>query len=158
MPEFLLTPIVFLLTAVLIVIVVGVAVGITIQRANQVAQTSVNKSITSAAKLFKQFEADRLKGLESVTGIMGSDPNFVAYIEAAMAGGWGNAARSISVPSGPAGIGLIGFAASQAGGAVRHAAARRNRSAAQLRDFISCRLNTRLYNARLCGFFRSVPP
>ena len=76
----------FGLTALLIVIVVGVAVGITIQRANRVAQTSVNKSITSAAKLFKEFEADRLKGLESVTGIMGSDPNFVAYIQAAFAG------------------------------------------------------------------------
>ena len=76
----------FGLTALLIVIVVGVAVGITIQRANRVAQTSVNKSIMSAAKLFKEFEADRLRGLESVTGIMGSDPNFVAYIQAALAG------------------------------------------------------------------------
>ena len=76
----------FGLTALLIATVVAVAVAITIQRANQVAQASVNKSITGAARLFKEFEADRLKGLESVTGILGSDPNFVAYIQAALAG------------------------------------------------------------------------
>jgi hypothetical protein len=76
----------FGLTALLIATVVAVAVAITIQRANQVAEAAVNKSISGAAKLFKKFEADRLKGLESVTGIMGGDPNFVAYIQAAMAG------------------------------------------------------------------------
>ena len=37
-------------------------------------------------------------------------------------GGSGNDARLISVPRGPAGTGLIGFATSQTGGIVRQAA------------------------------------
>ena len=77
----------FGLTALLIALVVAVAVGITIQRANAVAQTTVTNSIASAARLFKDFERQRLRGLESVTGILGSDPNFVAYIQSAMSGG-----------------------------------------------------------------------
>ena len=77
----------FGLTALLIALVVAVAVGITIQRANRVAEATVNASITSAAKLFKEFERQRLRGLETVTRILGNDPSFVAYIQSAMTGG-----------------------------------------------------------------------
>ena len=77
----------FGLTALLIAMVVAVAVAITIQRASRVAEDTVNASITSAARLFKDFERQRLRGLESVTGVIGSDPNFVAYIQSAMSGG-----------------------------------------------------------------------
>jgi eukaryotic-like serine/threonine-protein kinase len=76
----------FGLTALLIALVVAVAVGITIQRANAVATETVNTSIASAAKLFKDFERQRLRGLESVTGVLGSDPSIVAYIQSAMSG------------------------------------------------------------------------
>jgi serine/threonine-protein kinase len=77
----------FGLTALLIALVVAVAVGITIQRANHVAQMTVRSSIASAAKLFRDFERQRLRGLESATAILGSDSNFVAYIQSAMSGG-----------------------------------------------------------------------
>src|SRR5207244_3046544 len=50
----------FGLTALLILIVVAVAVGITIQRANAIAHTTVNSSISNAARLFKDFERQRL--------------------------------------------------------------------------------------------------
>ena len=75
----------FGLTALLILIVVGIAVGITIERANRVANTTVNASITSAAKLFRQFESLRLGRLAGVTEVLGSDSNFYAYIQNALA-------------------------------------------------------------------------
>jgi serine/threonine-protein kinase len=82
----------FGLTALLIVIVVGVAVGITIQRADSVATKTVEKSIAGAASLFQDFEAQRLGRLEGVTKVLGSDSNFHAYIERALSGGEDTAA------------------------------------------------------------------
>ena len=86
-PRFPLVLKLFGLTALLIAMVVAVAVGITIERANRVAQTTVTNSIASAAKLFRDFERQRLRGLENATSILGSDPNIVAYIESALRGG-----------------------------------------------------------------------
>jgi HAMP domain-containing protein len=77
----------FLLTAILIVIVVGLAVGITIQRANEVANETVSASITGAANLFGELEAQRLARVRLPTELLGSDPNFVALVEVAFAGG-----------------------------------------------------------------------
>ncbi|MGZ5444697.1 MAG: protein kinase domain-containing protein [Thermoanaerobaculia bacterium] len=74
----------FGLTALLIAIVVAVAVGITIQRANSVAQETVNRSITGAATLFQEFEERRLDGLAGATQVLGSDSNFYAYIQNAL--------------------------------------------------------------------------
>jgi eukaryotic-like serine/threonine-protein kinase len=75
----------FIVTAILIAIVVGVAVGITIQRANVIAHATVNKSISSAAKLFEEFEHQRLGRLALSARLIGSDPNFTAYIQTALA-------------------------------------------------------------------------
>jgi serine/threonine-protein kinase len=75
----------FGLTALLILIVVGIAVGITIQRANRIAKTTVDASISSAAKLFEEFERQRLGRLALAAGITGHDPNFYAYIQNALA-------------------------------------------------------------------------
>jgi HAMP domain-containing protein len=86
-PRFPLVLKLFGLTALLIALVVAVAVAITIQRANHVAQQTVNASITSAAKLFKDFEKQRLRGLENLTKILGNDPSLVAYIQSALSGG-----------------------------------------------------------------------
>ena len=74
----------FGLTALLIAIVVAVAVGITIQRADAVAAETVNRSITGAAALFQEFEARRLDGLAGATQVLGSDSNFYAYIQTAL--------------------------------------------------------------------------
>ncbi|HEV7239914.1 MAG TPA: protein kinase [Thermoanaerobaculia bacterium] len=74
----------FGLTALLIVIVVGVAVGITIQSANTVAAETVNRSINGAATLFGEFERQRLDGLAGATQVLGSDGNFYAYIQTAL--------------------------------------------------------------------------
>ncbi len=76
----------FGLTALLIVIVVGIAIGITIQRANAIARTTVDKSIASAAKLFKELERQRLGRLSLSAEFLGRDPSFVAYMEHAMTG------------------------------------------------------------------------
>ena len=49
----------FGLTALLIVIVVAIAVGVTIQRAGVIAENTVNTSISNAARLFDEFERQR---------------------------------------------------------------------------------------------------
>jgi eukaryotic-like serine/threonine-protein kinase len=72
----------FGLTALLIIIVVGVAVGITIERANRVANETVNASITGAAKLFRELEKQRLARLALPTVLLGNDPSFVALTQA----------------------------------------------------------------------------
>ncbi|HEX8173441.1 MAG TPA: protein kinase [Thermoanaerobaculia bacterium] len=71
----------FGLTALLIVIVVGVAMAITIERANGVARATVDTSINNAAKLFREFERNRLQRLELPTELLGNDPSFAAYIQ-----------------------------------------------------------------------------
>lgn len=85
-PRFPLVLKLFGLTALLILIVVGVAIGITIQRANTIADETVKTSIASAAKLFRDFEAQRLLALGSATQLLGSDVNFSAYIQTALQG------------------------------------------------------------------------
>ncbi|MGH9421741.1 MAG: HAMP domain-containing protein, partial [Thermoanaerobaculia bacterium] len=74
----------FGLTALLIATVVAVAVAITIERANAIAKTTVNNSIAGAAKLFKEFERQRLGRLALGAELLGHDPSFVAYIQHAM--------------------------------------------------------------------------
>ena len=74
----------FGLTALLIAIVVAVAIGITITRADAVAHETVNKSINGAAELFDEFEKQRLDALAGATQILGSDVAFYAYIQNAL--------------------------------------------------------------------------
>ncbi len=76
----------FGVTALLIVIVVAIAVGVTIQRANSIALGTVNTSISGAARLFREFEHQRLGRLSLPAKLLGNDPNFVAYIQRALAG------------------------------------------------------------------------
>ncbi|HEX3068759.1 MAG TPA: HAMP domain-containing protein, partial [Thermoanaerobaculia bacterium] len=90
----------FGLTALLIVIVVGIAIGITIQRANAIARTTVDKSIASAAKLFKELERQRLGRLSLSAEFLGRDPSFVAYMEHAMTGAAEVAAPAAGAPAG----------------------------------------------------------
>ncbi len=77
----------FGLTALLIAIVVTVAVVITIERANAIAKTTVDNSIAGAAKLFKEFERQRLGRLSLPAELLGTDPKFAAYIQDALTGG-----------------------------------------------------------------------
>lgn len=74
----------FGMTAVLILIVIGLAVGITIERANRIARQTVDTSISNAAKLFKEFERQRLGRLSLGAQFEGKDPYFVAYMQHAM--------------------------------------------------------------------------
>jgi serine/threonine-protein kinase len=76
----------FGLTALLIAIVVIVAVAITIERANAIAKTTVDNSIAGAAKLFKEFERQRLGRLALPAELLGTDPNFAAYIQKSLMG------------------------------------------------------------------------
>jgi HAMP domain-containing protein/predicted Ser/Thr protein kinase len=76
----------FGLTALLIVIVVAIAVGITIQRASGIAENTVNTSISNAANLFREFEKQRNGRLALPAVLLGNDPKFVAYIQDAMSG------------------------------------------------------------------------
>src|SRR5437763_5262333 len=76
----------FGLTALLIAIVVAVAVAITIERANAIAKTTVNNSIAGAAKLFKEFERQRLGRLTLPAELLGTDSNVAAYIQKSLLG------------------------------------------------------------------------
>jgi HAMP domain-containing protein/predicted Ser/Thr protein kinase len=72
----------FGLTALLIVAVVGLAVAITIQRANTVARETVNRSIAGAARLFEDLERQRLTQLAVPAQLTGSsDSSFFAYVD-----------------------------------------------------------------------------
>ena len=76
----------FGLTALVIVIVVGLAIGVTIERANRIASATVNSSISSAANLFDDFERQRLGRLALPAELLGADSAFVAYIQRALSG------------------------------------------------------------------------
>jgi serine/threonine-protein kinase len=76
----------FGLTAILILIVVGLAVGITIQRANEVANETVSASINGAAMLFGELEEQRLARLRLPAELLGTDKSFVALVQLAMTG------------------------------------------------------------------------
>ncbi|HET7434527.1 MAG TPA: protein kinase [Thermoanaerobaculia bacterium] len=102
----------FGLTAILIVIVVGVAVGITIERANRVASQTVNASIQGAAKLFRELEKQRLARLALPTELLGYDASFAAYIQTALAGTPSESAASTlpvdpAAPAPPANIDVV---------------------------------------------------
>ena len=75
---------IFFLTALLIAVVVAIAVGLTIQRAQAIAHDTANKSISSAARLFGEFEQQRLGRLKLTTQLLGTDPNVVPYLQNAM--------------------------------------------------------------------------
>jgi len=75
---------IFVLTALLIVVVIGVAIGITLERAGRISLATVNGAISSAAKLFKRLETDRLKELSLGATSIARDPSFQAYIQDAM--------------------------------------------------------------------------
>jgi HAMP domain-containing protein/predicted Ser/Thr protein kinase len=77
----------FGMTALLIVIVVALAIGITLERANRIASATVNTSISNAAKLFDDFERQRLGRLALPAELLGADSSFVAYIQTALSGG-----------------------------------------------------------------------
>jgi serine/threonine-protein kinase len=83
-PKFPLVWKLFGLTALLILFVVAIAVGITIQRANAIAAKTTNASIAGAARLFKDFEKQRLGRLSLSAQLLGHDPSFVAYVQHAL--------------------------------------------------------------------------
>src|SRR5258707_14498196 len=83
-PKFPLVFKLFGLTALLIASVVAIAVAITIQRANTVASSSVNTSISGAAKLFKELERQRLGRLALSAQLVGGDSGFYAYIQSTL--------------------------------------------------------------------------
>jgi eukaryotic-like serine/threonine-protein kinase len=71
----------FVATALLIVVVVGIAIAITIDRKNRVAAATVNKSIAGAADLFKELEQQRLGRLSLPIQLLGYDSTFHAYVQ-----------------------------------------------------------------------------
>jgi len=92
----------FGLTALLIALVVTVAVAITIERANAIAKTTVDNSIAAAAKLFKEFERQRLGRLALPAELLGTDPKFAAYIQDSLTAGTSTAATTTAAPGVPA--------------------------------------------------------
>ena len=71
----------FVATALVIIAVVGVAIAITIDRKNRVAQATVSKSIAGAAELYTELQQRRLNGVGVPIQLVGYDPSFAAYVE-----------------------------------------------------------------------------
>lgn len=87
----------FLLTALLIVVVVGLAVGITIRRSNAIASKTVHDAIASAGKLFKDLEQKRLRELSLGAFTVSRDVNFFTYIENALSSDTAGAVDTASI-------------------------------------------------------------
>ncbi|MCU1348410.1 MAG: protein kinase, partial [Acidobacteria bacterium] len=81
----------FGMTAILILLVVGIATAITIDRANRIAGETVKASIHNAANLFKEFERQRLGLLSLGAEVTAQESTFAAYIQHAIS----------SAPAGP---------------------------------------------------------
>jgi len=75
---------IFFLTALLIALVVAVAVGLTFTRAQTIAHAQADKSISSAARLFRDFERQRLSRLELTAQLLGHDSPFVALVQTSL--------------------------------------------------------------------------
>src|SRR5260370_26272337 len=89
--------------------VVAIAGGITIKRADAIAENTVNTSISNAANLFREFERQRVSRLALPAILIGNDPKFVAYIQEAMAGT--SAAPSVAgAPPAPPVVDLVSIA------------------------------------------------
>ncbi len=74
----------FGVTALLIALVIGIAIGITIHRANIVAGETVNRSIAGAAGLYADLEREELQRLALPVKLLGYDPNVVALFGRAL--------------------------------------------------------------------------
>ncbi|HEX8619521.1 MAG TPA: HAMP domain-containing protein, partial [Thermoanaerobaculia bacterium] len=98
----------FGLTALLVSAVIAVAIGITIQRADRIANETVTTSITSATRLFRELERQRLSRLELPTAILGNDPSFSAFIRVELGLGTATAADA-AAPGAPA-VNLVSIA------------------------------------------------
>src|SRR5258708_22491029 len=91
------------LTTPLIALVVAAAGAITIAPAQAIAKTTVDSSIAGAAKLFKEFERQRLGRLALPAELLGTDPNFAAYIQKSLMGEPAAAATTTAAaPAAPA--------------------------------------------------------
>lgn len=95
-PRFPLALKLFLLTATLILLVIGLAFGITLRRSDAIASETVREAIASAATLFEDLELNRRRQLLLGAETIGRDVPFVAYIENAIAGA--GTAQSSSAP------------------------------------------------------------
>jgi HAMP domain-containing protein/predicted Ser/Thr protein kinase len=100
----------FGLTALLIVIVVAIAVGITIQRANGIARATVNTSISSAAKLFNDFERQRLARLALPAQLLGGESTFAAFVQDALTGHQPSATSGAPAEAAPPTVDLVSIA------------------------------------------------
>ncbi len=102
-PKFPLALKLFLLTTVVIVVAFGVALGITLQRSESVANREVAQAIGSAAALYEELEAVRLRLLLLGVDVNASDVSFVTYVESAIRG----AAPAPDQPSQPGPIDIF---------------------------------------------------
>ncbi|HUP63837.1 MAG TPA: protein kinase [Thermoanaerobaculia bacterium] len=77
----------FLVMTLLILVVIGVALGITLRRSEAIANEAVTQAIGAAASLFDDLEQSRLRQLTLGAETIGRDVPFVAYVERALASG-----------------------------------------------------------------------
>jgi len=75
---------IFIVTASVVAVVVLSAIVVTVQRSEKVAQATARESITSAAKLFRTLERDRLARLALGAESLANESTFVAFIQDAV--------------------------------------------------------------------------
>ncbi|HUO84347.1 MAG TPA: protein kinase [Thermoanaerobaculia bacterium] len=76
----------FLLTGLIVLVVVGIAVGVTIRRSEEIAARSVDEGIREAASLYGRLSDGRLRELRLGADTLGDDVSFMAYVQDALYG------------------------------------------------------------------------
>jgi eukaryotic-like serine/threonine-protein kinase len=90
---------IFLAFSSLLVVILGLATGITYYRGNDIAQQSVRTSLENIRVVQQGFEARRFQQLELISEIFASDPYFSSYVAEATGGdlGFGGEVDSTSI-------------------------------------------------------------
>lgn len=70
----------FLMSALLIALAVGVALGITNWRGQSIADEDIERSLSASQSVQRSFQEQRLRQLELGSQLLASDPAFVGYI------------------------------------------------------------------------------
>ena len=86
----------FLLFALLIVVSVGTAIGVTHWLSRNALDAAVNETLTNSQSVQRYFQAREQRELELISELVASDRSFVAYVSRALSSGSGVDTRSIA--------------------------------------------------------------
>jgi serine/threonine-protein kinase len=78
---------IFLLSASLVVLVVGASIGFSYQQGHRLADEAVDDTLSRSVAIQSYFDRLRFRQLELITELFASDPYFVSYLSDSLGGG-----------------------------------------------------------------------